>query len=202
MYPYSRICLNLAASLVTVSFAILLALFRSASPPVVIERTFQAAGGTPLAGLPLPVEIGPHDLDTFGLPEYLAARNLRLHVVSLYKNGGDLEGGYYLCERPRAWESLFHARLVEFQDQWVGVVSVQRRSSGHLISQMQEWGAHCLLTRHSVLFGDPQLLARIRKALDRPVETLEDHRLDRTDANAIEAPAECPKAPAGNGRRP
>lgn len=162
MNLYSRILWNLVA----VSFVVLLAVSRKMSPSVLVDTTFPAAGGSPLAGAPLPVEIGPHDLDTVGLLEYLAARNLRLHIVSLREYGGSLSEGYYLCEQPRAWDSLCHWRQLQFQDRWVGVVSVVRRLPDFQVHQMQEWGAHCLLTGHSVLFGDPQLLARIRKALE------------------------------------
>lgn len=165
MNPASSIFGKLASIVLAVFIAVLFALPRRDSHTVAAPPSFPSDGGTPHHGVPLPCEVGPPDLKTLGVHDYLEARNLSLHVVSLRPYGGALEGGYYLCDRPRDWDSLCQSRFVQFADRWVGVVSVVQRDKGDQVTQIQEWGAHCLLTRHSVLFGDPQLLARIRKVL-------------------------------------
>jgi hypothetical protein len=81
----------------------------------------------------------------------------------------DPEAGLYLCEQPRPRERLqLLRRFPEYGDRWRGVVFCERdQHLGGEIgeSEWQRWGTYGMRIGLFVLFGDPDLLGRIRQAI-------------------------------------
>jgi hypothetical protein len=83
----------------------------------------------------------------------------------------DPEGGLYLCERPRPREQLqWLRRTSEHRDRWRGVVFCEgnRRLGEVEGSEWQCWDEYGLRIGPFVLFGDPALLRRVRRAIAEP----------------------------------
>jgi hypothetical protein len=108
----------------------------------------------------VPSDFGPRDL-----LRCLAARGLRLHLTP-GSTTGDLWAGFYLSERPRDRDSLLVLCCSRHAiDRWEGVVNVVYL--GHLEAVPDDWGACGLRAGQLLLFGDPQLLTRIREAIEQ-----------------------------------
>ena len=92
-----------------------------------------------------------------------------LYVVPMTDYGP--EAGFYLCERPRPREQLqWLRRTSEHRDRWRGVVFCEgnRRLGEVEGSERQCWDEYGLRIGPFVLFGDPALLRRVRRAIAEP----------------------------------
>jgi hypothetical protein len=101
----------------------------------------------------------------------LRAAGLELRLVrSAQQRAPDYNA--YLTTTGKDWSQLHGApRLVEFTDRWRGTVFCEKlfgsgvKADPTLQEQVQEWGDSCLVAGSFLLFGDPDLLARIRAHL-------------------------------------
>ena len=100
------------------------------------------------------------------LADLLRQSEPSLYVVPMTDH--DPEAGLYLCERPRPRERLQQLRrLPESADRWRGVVYCEwnRRLGEIEEDELGRWGDYGLRIGPFVLFGDPNLLGRIRRAI-------------------------------------
>jgi hypothetical protein len=116
----------------------------------------------------VPVAAAPKNLDGPQLLSRLRAKRLNLHVVSAKRDTDDLRHGFFLSDRSRSWSSLCNVpRLPECIERWTGTVYVERRWSHEKVQpSFKSWGSNGLIVGRLILFGDPQMLARIRDALE------------------------------------
>jgi hypothetical protein len=115
----------------------------------------------------------PPNADPLGTLAELAALPCHadppLYVVPMTDLGP--EAGFYLCERPRPREQLqWLRRAAEQGERWRGVVFCEM--AVHLgeieENEWQRWGDYGMRAGPFVLFGDPDLLGRIRRAIPGP----------------------------------
>jgi hypothetical protein len=100
------------------------------------------------------------------LRQFLARSDLDLHVVQ----NTDIteEAGIYLCTTPQSREQLWRLlRLAQWAPHWKGVVFCSAEGSSARIpgAVVEGWGENGMRLGKLLFFGDPDLLARIRKAL-------------------------------------
>jgi hypothetical protein len=140
---------SLGAAVLVASLALLCRLAREPDPGEPEEEV-------PVADVPS--DFGPRDL-----LRCLAARGPRLHVTP-GSTVGDLGAGFYLSEQPRDRDSLLVLCCSRrFIDRWSGVVNVVCERDMEVLPN--DWGACGLRAGRLLLFGDPQLVVRIREAL-------------------------------------
>jgi hypothetical protein len=114
------------------------------------------------------VVAAPADWKVADLVAHLGGRGLGLHAVPA-PAWGDVEDGVYLCASPRERGDLQKLpRLARLAGRWQGVVFCQREGTGAPLTpdDLASWGEHGMVAGSFVLFGDPQLLARVRAALE------------------------------------
>ena len=141
-------------------FAVVLVLPRS---------SHHVPAGFPVAREDLPAEIDPVGVKMAELPEYLQAKGLNLHVVSVHKNSEERCDGFYLCEQAREWNSVAGIRfLPEYRHEWTGIVQTRLwlGPKDDTIADLLNQQVPSLVARDFMIIGDPQLLTRIREALD------------------------------------
>jgi hypothetical protein len=100
------------------------------------------------------------------LAERLRRSDPPLYAVPLAEHSP--EDGVFLCDRPRPPEQVqWLPRAPEFARRWRGVVYCERVGTATRIPEdlLEGWGEHGLGVGPFVLFGDPDLLERIREAV-------------------------------------
>jgi hypothetical protein len=114
---------------------------------------------------------GPSDdWDIPQLVAYLNARGLGLRLVSGRKDGL-LEREAFLTTTDRSWADLNELPKVrQFLHLWSGTLFCQRkRGESDRSSARENWGDCYLETGPFLLFGDRELLARVRAAFGPPL---------------------------------
>jgi hypothetical protein len=117
----------------------------------------------------VPAAAVPSDFDYPQLLKRLEAEGLGLHVVAALPTG-DLGRGFYLSERPHTRESIgLPPRIPAGISRWAGVVYVEpwNENSENFVLEIEGWGACGLRAGRLILFGDPRVLGRIRRALEQ-----------------------------------
>ncbi len=109
-------------------------------------------------------------LDGWDIPRlvaYLNGKGLGLRVVSTLKGGGGTEVMAFLSTTDRGWEEL--TRLPRDRSQvgrWRGTLHCERGPGGGDWADLQrQWGDCCLVVGPFLLFGDRELLGRVRAGL-------------------------------------
>jgi hypothetical protein len=145
---------------------------RAVLPVIAVAATacafYLGRGDPPAAPLSPAVVAAPDDWKVADLVASLSERGLGLHAVPASARG-DVEGGVYLCAQPRARGDLQKLpRLAQLAGRWGGVVFCQREGTGAPLTpgDLASWGEHGMVAGPFVLFGDPELLARVRAALE------------------------------------
>jgi hypothetical protein len=107
----------------------------------------------------------------WGMPELLARlreQRVELHPAPVGRVG-ELSAGAFLSEAPLTWEQRARlARARERARDWRGVVlalPTPPSTDDGFELQLREWKEYSLVAGGVVLFGDPELLARIAEAL-------------------------------------
>jgi hypothetical protein len=107
-------------------------------------------------------------LDDWEVPElveHLRKEGLELRVVPTHK-GGPTRYNAYLTTTDKEWQELnLMVKVPEVVGQWRGTLYVERSHSGG--TRVEFWGDCCLVAGPFVFFGDRDLLARVRVALDK-----------------------------------
>ena len=102
------------------------------------------------------------------LHRLLASRGLALKAVPLSRTGENADLALFLCEGERTWEelSVLNPRP-DLVENWKGVL-LARPVKGlprEGPDGTDGWGETGLVVGEVALFGDPALIARVRKAL-------------------------------------
>jgi hypothetical protein len=121
------------------------------------ERT----GGPATAAAPL------DDWDVPRLVACLNGKGLGLRVVSTLKGGGGSDRLAFLTTTDQGWEELSRLPRGRPQiDRWRGTLYCERGPAGGDWADLKrEWGDCCLVVGPFLLFGDRELLGRVRAAL-------------------------------------
>jgi hypothetical protein len=91
---------------------------------------------------------------------------VRLHVVPVSVNSQDLDNGLFLCVRECSRKELVLPRSGSCGGQWAGVVHVQRLPDEEMTGYwLADWGRFGAAVGGVAVFGDPELIGRIKKAL-------------------------------------
>jgi hypothetical protein len=103
-------------------------------------------------------------------PTQLVARlekaGVKFHVVPVSANSEDLDNGLYLCVRECSAAELVLPRAGSCGEQWAGVVHIQRLPDEELTAYwLADWGRFGAAVGGLAVFGDPELIGRIQKAL-------------------------------------
>lgn len=107
-----------------------------------------------------------HDWDIPELAIHLNRKGVEVRLRAVPKNGL-LDHSAYLTSTTKEWEDLnILCKDRSFMDQWCGTLYCERigdKDASHLIEQ---WGdEYCLLVGPFILYGDTELLKRVRDAL-------------------------------------
>jgi hypothetical protein len=109
-------------------------------------------------------------LDDWDLPRmvaYLNGKGLGLRVVSTFKGGGGTDRTAFLTTTGLGWEDL--TRLPRGRAQvgrWRGTLFCERGPSGGDWDDLKrQWGDCCMEVGPFLLYGDRELLGRVRAAL-------------------------------------
>jgi hypothetical protein len=101
--------------------------------------------------------------------DHARAAGLQLRVVPA-REDGKWGNSVYLTENPETtWRSLQGKnRNVEHIDQWKGVLWIEHLPvEAYTEWYVSEWGSNGCQIDRFVVFGDDQLIARLRKAFNR-----------------------------------
>ena len=137
-------------------YGLLLALLAGALLAVAVERrkTNSARLTTPL-----------HDWDIPRLANYLNTRGLALRLVSTRKDGA-IGQMAFLTTTNRGWDELNGlAKSADWIDRWRGTLFCEWNMSGEDL--LRQLGDHGMMVGPFLFFGDPELLERVRAALDQ-----------------------------------
>jgi hypothetical protein len=113
----------------------------------------------------------PDLLESWGVADMRARLGERLpHLVQTADAAdGSFEAGFYLTAAPASWEALNHLpRTPERAGRWRGVAHCRRYGVERPVAD--GWGEHGLAAGPFLFFGDPELLAQIRVALQEREE--------------------------------
>ncbi len=99
--------------------------------------------------------------------DYLKGKGLGLRVVSTLKDGGGTNRMAFLTTTDQGWEELSRLPRGRSQvDQWRGTLYCERGPAGGDWADLQrQWGDCCLVVGPFLLYGDRELLGRVRDAL-------------------------------------
>ena len=129
--------------------------------PLFVHRVGQRTGGPATAATPL------YDWDIPRLVAYLNGNGLGLRVVSTLKGGGGTHRLAFLTTTDQGWEDL--SRLPRGRPQverWRGTLYCERGPTGGDWDDLtREWGDCSLVVGPFLLYGDRELLGRVRAAL-------------------------------------
>jgi hypothetical protein len=107
-------------------------------------------------------------MDDWTVPELvdrLRQEGLELRVVPTQQDGTTRYNAY-LTTTNKEWKELnLMLKVPEQADQWRGTLYVERSHNADI--RVQCWGDCCLVAGPFVFFGDRDLLARVRVALDK-----------------------------------
>jgi hypothetical protein len=106
------------------------------------------------------------------LVAHLEQRNFHLHVIA-DSHGGDICAGAFLSRTFLNWDQVstcgrFPERLPERLPgrlHWQGTIHVKPSKADVRAWALAHWKESCLVYGQLVLFGDPELLAEVRAAL-------------------------------------
>jgi hypothetical protein len=117
---------------------------------------------------PAPVVLPAEDQTVAQVAARLESRGLKLRLVADAQTGSS--HGAYLTQGNKSWEQLnVLPKVREHIDCWAGTVHCESLNEpGSRNLQVLMWGDCCLEAGPFLFFGDPALLARIRKALQEP----------------------------------
>jgi hypothetical protein len=120
----------------------------------------QRRGGSGPPGVPL------EDWDIPRLLAHLNGEGLRLRVVATQHNGATQHTAF-LTTTDKAWAELNRLTRDEKRiDEWRGTLHCERGPGrDDWASLTGQWGERCLVVGPFLLYGDRQLLARVRAAL-------------------------------------
>ena len=106
------------------------------------------------------------DWDVPQLVDYLNGKGLGLHVVSTLK-GGDVYRTAFLTTTDQGWEELNRLpRGLAQLDRWRGTLHCERGPGGEDWDDLiRQWGDCCQVVGPFLLYGDRELLGRVRAAL-------------------------------------
>ncbi len=109
-------------------------------------------------------------LDDWDIPRlvaYLNDRGLGLRVVSTMKGGGGSDRMAFLTTTDKGWEELSRPVRGRSQiDRWRGTLHCERGPAGGDWDDLaRQWGDCCLVAGPFLLYGDRELLGRVRAAL-------------------------------------
>jgi hypothetical protein len=109
----------------------------------------------------------PDDWDIPRLVAYLNGKGLGLRVVSTLKGGGGSDRMAFLTTTDKGWEELSRPLRGRSQiERWRGTLYCERGPSGGDWADLKrQWGDCCLVVGPFLLFGDRELLGRVRAAL-------------------------------------
>jgi hypothetical protein len=102
------------------------------------------------------------------LVAHLERRGIALRVIATARDGDICEGAF-LTRTSKDWEQLsIPFRIPEQLSRWQGTVHVQPVSNTLYRTEARlSWGKGGLVYGQLVLFGDPELLAEVRAALEQ-----------------------------------
>jgi hypothetical protein len=142
-------------------------------------RAFWPLASVPLAGAllihcvgqrrdgPAPVAGPLDDWDIPRLVAHLNGQGLGLRVVSTLKGRVGSDRTAFLTTTDQGWEEL--SRLIRGRsqiDRWRGTLYCERGPAGGDWDDLKrQWGDCCLVVGPFLLFGDRELLGRVRAAL-------------------------------------
>jgi hypothetical protein len=111
-----------------------------------------------------------HDWDIPQLVSYLNGQGLGLRLVPPQKEGV-LDKEAFLTTTDQSWSDLNQLpKIRERIHGWHGTLYCLRNKEGYVLSgQVDVWGDCCLVAGPFLFFGDRDLLARVRAALNEPV---------------------------------
>jgi hypothetical protein len=117
-------------------------------------------------GIPATVAAALDDWDIPRLVAYLNGKDLGLRVVSTAKVGGS-DRTAFLTTTDKGWEELSRPiRGRSHIDQWQGTLYCERGPAGGDWADLaRQWGDCCLVVGPFLLYGDRELLGRVRAAL-------------------------------------
>jgi hypothetical protein len=126
-----------------------------------------ALAGYLLRGAPVRVARGPID-SIPALVAHLEQHGIQLRVIPSARDG-DVCAGAFLTRTSKSWEQLsFWLRNPRQLSHWQGTVHVQADSNDRARAETAaSLGDACLVYGQLVLFGDPDLLAEIRSAVEQ-----------------------------------
>jgi hypothetical protein len=121
---------------------------------------------------PAPPDRALNDWDIPQLVSYLNGNGLGLRLVPAQKGGASCQEAF-LTTTDREWIDLNELpKIHERMHDWQGTLYCQRNAGGYDLSgQMDYWGDCCLAAGPFLLFGDRELLARVRAALSAPASS-------------------------------
>jgi hypothetical protein len=110
------------------------------------------------------------DWDIPRLVDHLNGKGLGLRLVSTRKDGL-LDGDAFLTTTDRDWLDLNELpKVPQLIHRWPGTLYCQRKTGENDWSdRVAYWGDCCLEAGPFLLFGDRELLARVRAALSAPI---------------------------------
>jgi hypothetical protein len=108
------------------------------------------------------------DWDVPRLTAFLNEHGLGLRVVPTMQNGQDAGRRAYLTATDKEWEALNSLMKDPRRiDEWRGTLYCLRGKVGENWEPLTErWGATCLVIGPFLLYGDPELLALVRDAVE------------------------------------
>lgn len=119
--------------------------------------------------VPMPPSLPMEHWDIPQLVAYLNEVGLYVRVQPAQKNG-QLGSGAYLTIGKTDWNELNHLTKDPRQiARWRGVVYCERPRPIEAMDLIRQWGEHCLAIEPFLFYGDAELLARIKTALERPI---------------------------------
>jgi hypothetical protein len=137
-------------------------------------RAYWALPPAVLAGVLLALWVGQpktdpaplKDWDISQLVSYLNEEGLGLRVVSTRKDGA-VHQTAYLTTTPRDWDDLNRLQRGRTRiDQWRGTLHCERGPGGEIWADLaRQWGDNSLVVGPFLLYGDRELLGRVRAAL-------------------------------------
>jgi hypothetical protein len=130
-----------------------------------------------LAGVLLALWVGQTKLDSAPLKDwdipqlvsYLNGEGLGLRLVATQKDGV-IHTTAFLTTTPKGWEDLNRLQRGRTQiDHWRGTLHCERGPGGEIWADLaRQWGDCALVVGPFLLYGDRELLGRVRAALAAP----------------------------------
>jgi hypothetical protein len=96
----------------------------------------------------------------------LEKAGVQFHIVPVSANSQDLDNGLFLCVRECSRTELILPRSGSYGEKWAGVVHIQRLPDEEMTGYwLDDWGRFGAAVGGLAVFGDPELIGRIKKAL-------------------------------------